>query len=220
MSHFEPLDAAEINATLGATDSFIFKPGDWKQGELQLKSVRKCKTEHDDWSEFECHILSPPVAPGDEPAEFTERIIRFGDRVVSGVCIVALDCGNKIGLVRQFRNALRESSLEVPRGFIQPNENPYNASLREAREEMGMRISDTTEVSDLGVITPLGNLLMCKVAVFGFTNCIFDGSERDFRESRIDLEFYSLSDAIELVVSGEIHDAISGTAILRAWHRF
>jgi ADP-ribose pyrophosphatase len=54
------------------------------------------------------------------------------------VAIIALQDQN-ILLVRQYRYAIGQETLEIPAGKIDPNESPLSCAIRELREETGYR---------------------------------------------------------------------------------
>ncbi len=54
-----------------------------------------------------------------------------------GVIVLALTEANEIVLVRQFRPALREYTLELPSGYVDASETPEQGAVRELREETG-----------------------------------------------------------------------------------
>lgn len=53
------------------------------------------------------------------------------------VCVVALTQANKLLLVRQFRPAVEDWTLELPAGHVDPPETPADAARRELLEETG-----------------------------------------------------------------------------------
>ena len=53
------------------------------------------------------------------------------------VNVVALTPRRRVVLVRQFRHGVRQATLEVPGGMIDPGEDPVAAALRELEEETG-----------------------------------------------------------------------------------
>ena len=53
--------------------------------------------------------------------------------------IVAIDGDGLVVLVRQTREAARESLLELPAGTLEPGEQPLETAKRELREEVGLR---------------------------------------------------------------------------------
>lgn len=58
------------------------------------------------------------------------------------VLVVAMTHDNKIPLVRQYKHGAGEILLEVPAGYINPNETPLYAARRELREETGFSASN------------------------------------------------------------------------------
>src|SRR5688572_17108420 len=55
------------------------------------------------------------------------------------VAVVALDDNAQVLLVRQFRSAIRQITLEIPAGTLHPGEDPLECAIRELREETGYR---------------------------------------------------------------------------------
>lgn len=65
--------------------------------------------------------------------ETTREIVEHSDCVA----VVALDAGNNVLLVKQFRHAVAKELLEIPAGGIDPGEDPIAAVRREMQEETG-----------------------------------------------------------------------------------
>jgi 8-oxo-dGTP pyrophosphatase MutT (NUDIX family) len=57
---------------------------------------------------------------------------------------IALTEDNQFLMVRQFRHGIREVTLEMPAGMIEPGEDPVVAAARELREETGYEASKLT----------------------------------------------------------------------------
>ena len=67
------------------------------------------------------------------------------------VHVVAVTEDSELVLVRQYRHAAREVTLEVPAGHVEPGEDPALAGARELREETGY---EAASVVPLGAMRP------------------------------------------------------------------
>lgn len=128
-----------------------------------------------------------------------------------GVVIFALK-GTKVLFVRQFRYPMKEILLELPAGKLEYGENPFVAAKRELEEETGYCANKWSELGY--VYTSPGysdeKLYLYKAEDLEFTKCHPD--EGEILEP---LEF-EYEDVIKMIKNGEICDAKTLCAILRA----
>ena len=126
------------------------------------------------------------------------------------VAIIALDDAMNTWLVGQDRYTLGEYSWELPMGGAPLDELPLVAAKRELREETGIRAANWEELMRLhpsnSITDELGFAYLATDLSFGETN---------FEETE-DLEIHKLPlrDAVNMVLDGQITDAISAAALL------
>jgi len=67
----------------------------------------------------------------------------------TSVCALAITEHNEVLMVRQFRYPIGEALLEIPGGFIDPEEDPTTAMRRELLEETGYDFPDLIKVGSI-----------------------------------------------------------------------
>jgi len=127
------------------------------------------------------------------------------------VAIIALDEHSNTWLVGQDRYTLGEYSWELPMGGAPLEEPPLNAAQRELAEETGIRATNWKELIRLhpsnSITDELGIAYVATDLSFG---------ETEFEESEdLAIRKLPMADAIQMVLDGEITDAISAAALLR-----
>ena len=119
-----------------------------------------------------------------------------------GVAILALDEGENVALVRQYRYPMRQLLLELPAGKLEPGEQPDPAALRELREETGL----TAKTMDyLGVIYPSVGMLTERIHLYlarGLTQGEMDLDEDEY----LRVERIPLKQLEDMALRGEIRD--------------
>ncbi len=127
------------------------------------------------------------------------------------VAIIALDDANNTWLVGQDRYTLGEYSWELPMGGAPLDEPPLMAAKRELEEETGIRAAHWKELMRLHTSNSITDEL-------GFAYVATDLSFGDtkFEETEdLAIRKLPLADAVQMVVDGEITDAICAAALLR-----
>lgn len=127
------------------------------------------------------------------------------------VAIIALDNDDNTWLVGQDRYTLGEYSWELPMGGAPLDEPPLMAAQRELREETGIRAAHWETLMRLhtsnSITDEVGLAYVATDLSFGDTQ--FEETE-DLRIRKLPLD-----DAVDMVLAGQITDAISAAALLR-----
>jgi 8-oxo-dGTP pyrophosphatase MutT (NUDIX family) len=119
--------------------------------------------------------------------------------------VIALTPDQQVVLIRQFRHGVREVTLEVPGGLMEPDESPELAALRELREESGFA---GQSAKLLGTIWPNPALQNNRL----FTYLVEDVEPAGALEldpfERIEVDLRRLADIPQLIAGGEIRHAL------------
>ena len=128
--------------------------------------------------------------------------------------VVPVDEQGRAVLVRQYRYATGGWILEVPAGKMDPGEEPETCALREVAEETGCRPS---KLVPMGFIFTGPGFTNEKIWLYLATDLTDVGQHLDHDEL-LRVERMDLDRAVSMARSGEIEDAKSVCALLRAEH--
>ncbi|HVR70497.1 MAG TPA: NUDIX hydrolase [Vicinamibacteria bacterium] len=153
-------------------------------------------------------VLSLDVDEIDEPGGVRARreVIRHSGSVV----ILAVDDGERIALVRQYRYAVDDVLWEVPAGRQDPGESPEEGARRELEEEVGARADRVEEVLSFYASPGFCDEVMHLFRATGLTLV----AARPDPDERIEVAWVSLAEARAMADRGEVKDAKTLTAIL------
>ena len=147
------------------------------------------------------------ITPGGSPGIY--GVVRFKYRAVG---IVPIDENGFTWLVGQFRYAVDEYSWEMPAGGCPVGEDIENTARRELLEETGLIAETLTPLLDNVQLT---NSVTDEIAwVFVATGLTVTQPEPEDTEE-LAVRRLPLTDAIQMVLDGEINDAFTIMALLR-----
>ena len=128
-----------------------------------------------------------------------------------GVCVAALTDKNEILLVKQFRYPYGEIIHEIPAGKRDGNEEPLICGKRELKEETG---ATAEKYISLGELYPTPGYCGETIWMFAAFDLTFGEKDPDDDEF-LEVDKIPFDKAVEMVLSGEIKDAKTQTAILK-----
>lgn len=128
-----------------------------------------------------------------------------------GVCVAVLTPDDCIYLVSQFRYPYMETILEIPAGKLEKGEDPYEAGIREAKEETGCEVN---KMDSLGKFYPTPGYCGEVIHIY-WTNDFAEGEQKLDEGEFLNVEKVPFEKALQMVMDGEIRDGKTQTAILK-----
>lgn len=154
------------------------------------------------------HVVKDTVLLPDGNTSFREFCLHKG-----AVAVIPVTDDNEVILVRQFRYAHHREFLEIPAGkFDFIGEDPLAAAKRELEEETGARAE---RYVDLGILDTTPALIDEKIHMFLAEGLSFGESHPD-EDEFLAVERIPLAKLVDMVMQGEIRDAKTQIAILKA----
>lgn len=129
-----------------------------------------------------------------------------------GVGILPIDEHKNVLLVQQYRYGASCFMLEIPAGKLELGEAPYSCAIRELSEETGCAADNMIK---LGVLNPSPAILSEIIHIYLATGLHFGERHLDGDEF-LDVVSVPFDEAVSMVMSGEITDAKTQIAILKA----
>ena len=129
-----------------------------------------------------------------------------------GVTVIPVDEGGYVFCVRQHRYAFGESLLETPAGKLEYGEDPLECAKRELSEETGITAG---EYISLGKMYPSPGF--CHETLYAYLARDLEYGESHPDENEfLDVEKIHISELYRMVMSGEICDAKTIIAVMKA----
>ncbi len=129
-----------------------------------------------------------------------------------GVCILPLTKDNKVYVVRQFRYPFAKILLEIPAGKKEAGEDPLTCGIRELKEEVG---ASADEMIPLGSMLPTPAYDTERIYMY-LARGLHYGTQQLDEDEFLEIETIPLTELKKMVMRGEIEDAKTQLAILKA----
>jgi len=124
-----------------------------------------------------------------------------------GVAILPVLSDGRVALILNFRHAIRQWVLELPRGLRQEKETIEETVNRELREETGLYVANQ---HFLGKITPDSGIMSSEVPVYMGTIRKKGVSNQDYSEAILRYELFTVNELKEALSKGWIEMDIKG----------
>ncbi len=132
---------------------------------------------------------------------------------LTGVGIVPIVDGECL-LLRIYRHPVRRWGWEIPRGFVEPGENPAQAALRELQEETGYDCPPDALIP-LGEVSPEPGVINARIMLFAATRCFQDGRPLGEELGRADIHCFPITKILAMTGSQDLYCATTMASILR-----
>lgn len=138
----------------------------------------------------------------------TREIVRHP----GAVCVVPVTNDGEVVMVKQFRYPFEEIMLEIPAGKLEPGEDPLEAVKRELEEESG---AVAGKIEHIGQLYTTVAIFDEKIQIYLATDLTFVNAHPD-QDEFLETTKIPLKTLVDMVMNGEIPDAKTQIAILKA----
>jgi 8-oxo-dGTP pyrophosphatase MutT (NUDIX family) len=131
------------------------------------------------------------------------------------VAILAMDDDHNVVLVYQYRHPLGRRLWELPAGLLDlGGEPPHITAARELKEEAGLAAREWRTLVDLDSTPGFSDESVRVYLATGLTDV--GRPEAHDEEADLTVRWFALSDAVRMVLSGEVANCIAAAGILAA----
>lgn len=124
--------------------------------------------------------------------------------------MIPVDADGKILMVRQYRNAIDQYTLEIPAGGLNAGEDPSTCAARECEEETGYKAGEVHHLLDIYTTVAFSNE---KIGIY-YTTGITPSKQNLDEDEYVTPVCYTLEELTEKILKGEIVDAKTVAGIL------
>lgn len=130
-----------------------------------------------------------------------------------GVMIAPLDSEDNLYFVTQFRYPYAEIVTELPAGKLEKGEDPFEAGVRELKEETG---AVAEKIVSLGKLYPSPGYCGEIIHLYLATGLSF-GQQNPDEDEFLEVFKIPLEKAVQMVMNGELPDSKTQTAVLKIY---
>jgi 8-oxo-dGTP pyrophosphatase MutT (NUDIX family) len=165
-------------------------------------------------------VASDPVFNGRVIQVSTERL-RYSNgreydidfvRHPGAAAVVAVDNGDRVCLVRQYRHGVQDFLWEIPAGKLDPGEPPQVCAVRELKEETGV---EAKRWISLGLFIPAPGLFSEIIHIY-LARDLDIGAPAPDADEELELKWLPIKDAADLILRGEWNDGKTALGLWRA----
>lgn len=178
----------------------------WQEGANPWRVRGISRPFENDWFALERHEVVRP-----DGADGLYTVIRMR-RLAVGV--LPIDAEGCVHLVGQWRFPLGRYSWEMPEGGAEPGEAAWACAERELAEETGLSARDWTQILEMD----LSNSLTDERAVLFLASGLTPGAAAPDPTEVLATRRAPFKEVLARVAGGEIRDALTVAAVLRAHH--
>lgn len=124
--------------------------------------------------------------------------------------MIPVDKDGKILMVRQYRNAIDQYTLEIPAGGLNSGEDNLTCATRECEEETGYKAGEVHHLIDVYTTVAFSNE---KIGIY-YTKELTPTSQNLDVDEFVSVERYSLEEITKMIFDGTIKDAKTVAGIL------
>lgn len=124
--------------------------------------------------------------------------------------MIPVDTDGKILMVRQYRAAIDQETLEIPAGGLNPGEDNRTCAIRECEEETGYRPGEAFHLIDVYTTVAFCNE---RIGVY-YTKDLTPTRQNLDDDECVAIERYSLEELVQMILEGKITDAKTVAGIL------
>jgi ADP-ribose pyrophosphatase len=124
--------------------------------------------------------------------------------------MIPVDKDGNVLMVRQYRNAIDQYTLEIPAGGLNPGEDNKTCAIRECEEETGYKAGEVYHLIDVFTTVAFSNE---KISIY-YTTDITPSHQNLDEDEFVIAEPHSIEELTNMILNGEIRDAKTVAGIL------